>query len=136
MTVIDIIFWLMYTMKITILIINQKTTIVCSYHMSWRRRKRNDIFWKYTRKALYSCVFNIHSTSNAWEMLVINIIFWLMYTIKTTITYINEKLLLFVGCRFHEKRKRGLVIFETSHKMISIHMFLTSIAQANIGKYQ
>ena len=33
---------------------------------------------------------NICSTSKEWKMPVINIILWLMYTMKITIVYINK----------------------------------------------
>ena len=50
-----------------------------------------------------------------------------MYTMKITIIYIYEKLQLFVGCRFHEEEKRGMIYFETTHKRLSIHEFLSEI---------
>ena len=62
-------------------------------------------------------------------MPVINIIFWLVYTMKITMFYIHEKLLLFVGCRFHEEGERAMIYFETTHKRLYIHVFLTSLAQ-------
>ena len=43
---------------------------------------------------------------------VVDIIFWFMYTMKITMSCIYEKLLLFVGCRCHEKSKIGMISFE------------------------
>ena len=67
-------------------------------------------------------------------MTVIDILFWLMYTMKITIIIIKQKLLLFVGCRFHEEGEIGMIYFENTHKRISIHVFLISVAQANHDK--
>ena len=136
MTVIDIVSWLMCTTKITIIIIKQKTTIVCWLQMSQRRKKRNYIFWNHTQNYLYSCVSNIYITSKALEIPIINIIFWLMYTTKITLFYMNEKLLLFVDFTCHGEGKIGMISFETTYKIISIHVFLTSASQANIEKCQ
>ena len=110
MSAINIIFWLINTMKITMIYINEKLLFFW-FQMSWRREKRNDIFWNYTQKSFYSCVSKISSTT--WKMPVINIIFWLIYTMKTTIIHISEKLLLFVGFRCHEEGKRGIISFES-----------------------
>ena len=52
-----------------------------------------------------------------------------MYTMKITMSYINEQHLLFVGCRCHEEGKIGMIYFETTHKRLSIYVFLTSLAQ-------
>ena len=57
-------------------------------------------------------------------MPVINIVFWLMYTIKITIIIIKQKLLLFVGGRCHNEGKIGMITFETTHKRLSIRVFL------------
>ena len=93
------------------------SSIVFWLHMPRRREKRNDIFWNYTQKDFYSYVSNISITN--WEMPVINIIFWLIYTMKISIIYINEKLLLYVGCRCHKEGKRGMIYF----KSLNMHLF-------------
>ena len=49
---------------------------------------------------------------------------------------IYEKLLFFVGGIFHEEEKIGMVSFETTHKRLSIHVFLISLAQVYIEKRQ
>ena len=69
-------------------------------------------------------------------MTVIDIIFWLMYTMKITIIIINKKLLLFVGCRCHKEGKKGIIYFEVTHKRLSIHVLIKSVAQKNHGKCQ
>ena len=90
MQVINIIFWLMYTIKITI-IITKKTPIVCWLQISWRSKKGNYIFWNYTQKDLYSRIFDLQFKKIPWEMPVINIILWLMSTTKVTIIIIKQK---------------------------------------------
>ena len=56
-----------------------------------------------------------------------------MYTMKTTIIIINQKLLMFVGCRFH-KEEKVVIYFETTHKILAIHAFLISVLTSNIKK--
>ena len=53
---------------------------------------------------------------------------------KITIIYIDEKLLLFVCGIFHEEAKRGMISLETTHKRISIHVFITSVTQKKVEK--
>ena len=69
-------------------------------------------------------------------MQLIDIIFWLMYTMKITTIIIKQKLLLFVGCTCHEEGKIGIIYFETTHKRIYIHIFPKSVAQAKHEKLQ
>ena len=129
MPVMNIIYWLMYTMKITIIIIKQKTTIVCWLKMSWISKNRNDIFWNYTQKDFYSCFSKISTTRKYWEMQVINIIFLVMYTTEIDIIITNKKQLLFIVFIFHEEVKRGMISFETTHKRLSIHVFFICNSQ-------
>ena len=55
---------------------------------------------------------------------------------KITIICIYEKLLLFVGGRCHEEGKRRMIYFETTHKRLSIHVFIEYVAQTKIDKCQ
>ena len=114
MPVIIIIFWFIYTIKITIIIIKLKTTVVCWLQISWRR-KGVMIFLRIHKKAFYSCASNICITSKAWKTTVSINMFWLMYTMKIFIISIRKKILLFVGCRCHEEWKGVLICFETTH---------------------
>ena len=53
---------------------------------------------------------------------------------KITIIYIYEKLLLFFCGRFNEEAKRGMISLETTHKRLSIHVFLTTVTQSKMKK--
>ena len=101
MQVINIIFLVMYTTEIDIIITNKKQLlfIVFIFH---EEVKRGMISFENTHKSIYIHVFIISVAQKNWEMPVMNIIYWLMYTTKITLFYINEKQLIFVGGRFHE----------------------------------
>ena len=43
---------------------------------------------------------------------------------KITIIYINEKLLLFVGCRCHEEGKKGMLSFESLNMHLCTHTYV------------
>ena len=58
----------------------------------------------------------------------------MMYTMKITLFYIDENLLLSVGGRCHKEGKIGMISFETTNKEIFIHVFLTSVAQEKLKK--
>ena len=59
-----------------------------------------------------------------------------MYTMKSTIIITNKRPPLFVGCRCHKEENRGILYFENTHKKVSIHVFLITIAQENHEKRQ
>ena len=47
----------------------------------------------------------------------------------------KQKLLLFVGFRCHKEENIGVIYFENTHKKVSIHIFLITIAQVNQEKH-
>ena len=67
-------------------------------------------------------------------MPVINIIICLMYTAKITIIITKQKTIIFDGQICHERGKIEMISYETTHKSLSIHVFLTSVAQSKINK--
>ena len=135
MPVINIIICLMYTAKITIIITKQKT-IIFDGQICHERGKIEMISFKLHTKTFFSWFFYLQFTKIPWEMKVINIIFWLMYTLKNTIIIINKKILLFVVCRFHKWGITRMIYFETKQKIISNNVFLISASQSNIREWK
>ena len=87
-------------------------------------------------KRLYIRVLLTSVSQAKIEKFQLLVFFWLMYTMKTTIIYNNEKLLLFDCGRFHEEGKRVMVSFETTNIKRSNNVFLTYIAQEKHEKFQ
>ena len=93
MTVIDIIFLLMFTMKINIVIFQQKNYYCLLVADVAKKGKEEWYMLKLHTKGFLFVYFFLKFTKIPWEMTVIDIIFWLMYTMIITIIIIKQKLL-------------------------------------------